>query len=52
MTIYKDHGDHFHQSDHNEADSTSEAIKHFQPIFPSTSAEDEPHEKANDTDNT
>lgn len=52
VTVYEDHGDHFHQSDHNEADGTGEAVKHFQPIFPSTGAEDEPHEKANDTDNT
>lgn len=52
VTIYEDYGDHFHQGDHNEADGTGEAVKHFQPIFPSTGAENESHEKANNTDNT
>jgi len=52
VTVYEDDGDHFHESYHDEADRTGETIKHLQPVLSSTSAEDQSHEEADETDDT
>lgn len=52
VAVHEDHGKHFHQGDYNETDGAGKAVKHLQPIFSSAGAEDEPHEKAYDADNS
>lgn len=52
VAVHENDGKHFHQSDYNETNGAGEAVKHFQPVLSSTSTEDEPHEKAYDTNNS
>lgn len=50
MTVYEDNGDHFHESNHDETDSTREAVEHLQPIFSSTGAKKKTDEETYRTD--
>lgn len=52
VAVDEDDGNHFHEGDHDEADGTGETVKHLQPVLASTGAENESHEKANETDDT
>jgi len=52
VTVYEDHGYHFHEGYHDKADRPGETIKHLQPVLASTSAEDQSHEEADETNDT
>lgn len=49
VAVDKDDRYHFHKCDHNEANGTSKAVEHFQPVFSCTGTEDEADEETNDT---
>ena len=52
MTVDVNHRNHFHKSNYNKTECTSERVKHLKPVFSCTSTEDESNGEAEETNST